>query len=1785
MIQSTQSFDARSGPPEVHSVDQLLRDTFEKLKSLAPKRNKDLRDECTAGLERLDAAVTGAHAHGCVSADDYFKALKLGCACQGAPKVVAMALDGIQKLLACGFLTGKGADPFKEAEQGAPPRMLMDSVIETVCECEEQSDDTVQLQMVRVLLTGVTSQTCEIHCNSLMTAVKTCFQIHRDSKNAMNQRTASAYLTQMLGVVAQRMELSSADMSRRTLSIDDGGAGDTSRTKQARAQTAKDLAAMAPSKLLEDWMSSYVTRVVDKIVLEERTETGADRCSGGGSQPGKFGWCVVCRNPAPHYCVHTQDPVCGHACKFRNLERIELVETHYGARRGEEEGKAEVIASIEVAAEGHHVEVGAVSTNNVPRKVVEANPQEQGPAQQLAVLDDNVDGCFKGLNPYHQDALLVFSSLCKLSMKDLPAGPTDSKLVRSKRLALELVLSMLQNCGPVFRSSEPFIGVLKNHLCHSLIKNSVSSIPRIFGLSLQIFVMLITNFKEHLRTEIGVFIEQIFLRILESGNSTYQHKQRVLQVFYRLCTDASTALELFLNFDCDVDEKNIFGHMIDCLSKIAQGKYTSSEHSNLIQPHQEQELKTLALQALTTLMGSIVDWSRRMTEDQPGAVQLDEAAGKDASPAESDNEDDAFDTVSTVAASSVSMTTSASSTAIFEQKQRKHELQAGVNKFNMKPKRGVEYLKHHSFISDNPADLALLFQNSELGLDKTAIGDYLGEPKDFNKSVLYALVDGQDFRNELLDNSLRSFLSFFRLPGEAQKIDRMMEKFAEKYCHDNPDRFANADCAFVLSFSLIMLQTDLHNPGIKNKMTKDDFVRNNRGINDNADLPREFLEQLYENVASTPISLKEDEEAKTRLESQAAQGASQKFDLFLRETESIVVKSQELMKHKVAKQKTQAYVSAHNVQHVRPLFEVACWPLLATLAVLLETQEQAQSVELCIEGFKHCIRIAARFDMETERDAFVSSLAKFTYLTTIKEMKQKNIECIKALLAIGLSEGNNLGPSWQHILHCISQLERLQIIGSKTKQDFQYFHADEEAAAGAVKASNAPGNPVQKRRAHGLGVSALVSLGSENRQVELVNSESVTSQIDAAQIDLLFNRSTSLSSGAIVHFVTQLARVSKEELSLHEQPRIFSLQKLVETADFNMNRLRFVWTRIWRVLSQHFVEVASHPNIKVCMFAIDSLRQLAMKFLEKDELSNYNFQADFLRPFSMVVQSPGVNREVKELIVSIISNMVQARMGNIKSGWKIVFQILQSATEQGEAVLQVAFTIMQRVQQEHYDLFIENISDGVRTLLAFGQCTASLTVSMGAIEYLVQAAEHLADASKDTTEPDPPVMARTESPSPSGASPGGVDANHSAAHWFPILRGLSTLVSDSRRQVREAALAGVFDSLRKHGSSVFDEDTWRMVFNGVIKPLFDDIHHQLLQSYTNGTAASWAVSMGPPTCLAAMNELVRLVDTNLDALAFLLDDVLTLITNCVQHDIEAVARIGVEGFKQLLLSTGSKFSDESWHKVTNTVSSLFKASMPTKLLSFDMESLGDGPLPFRQQEVVTQCVVHLLLIDTVQDIVTQHYSFISPLGLMTLLDAMNESIDFAQRFNRQIDLRQTLKRLGFMREMTQLPGLLKQEREAMSCSLNMLFQIHQDPRMQESRYAEQARGKLKMLCCAVLRNYVEKERILREHHETPEGSPEAASKRLKEAIVTEMEREVMGLVSIISEVVLRGLKELRQQDFSVGFAADVFPLLTELTVVTSREVRLMVREVLKERVTGLVMTGCQVASTGSAGAT
>ena len=86
-------------------------------------------------------------------------------------------------------------------------------------------------------------------------------------------------------------------------------------------------------------------------------------------------------------------------------------------------------------------------------------------------------------------------------------------------------------------------------------------------------------------------------------------------------------------------------------------------------------------------------------------------------------------------------------------------LQMGKKKFNMDPKKGVEYLISHDLIKETPEDVAAFLYKGE-GLNKTMIGDYLGERNDFNEAVLKAFVELHDFTDLIVVKSFRTILAF-----------------------------------------------------------------------------------------------------------------------------------------------------------------------------------------------------------------------------------------------------------------------------------------------------------------------------------------------------------------------------------------------------------------------------------------------------------------------------------------------------------------------------------------------------------------------------------------------------------------------------------------------------------------------------------------------------------------------------------------------------------------------------------------------------------------------------------------------------------------------------------------------------------------------------------------------------------------------------------------------------------------------------------------------------------------
>ncbi|CAM9848521.1 unnamed protein product, partial [Hapterophycus canaliculatus] len=161
-------------------------------------------------------------------------------------------------------------------------------------------------------------------------------------------------------------------------------------------------------------------------------------------------------------------------------------------------------------------------------------------------------------------------------------------------------------------------------------------------------------------------------------------------------------------------------------------------------------------------------------------------------------------------------------------------------------KKAVQYLVASNFISDTPRDIANFLRIYKKDLDPLSIGDFLSEPDvdggEYWKSIRLQYVRAIAFHGMTLEEALRHLLtdSGFRLPGESQKVDRLLSSFAECYVADNRDNptcpFSNSDTPFILSFAIIMLNTDLHRANAgkgrrrRRRMSKEEFISNLRWV-------------------------------------------------------------------------------------------------------------------------------------------------------------------------------------------------------------------------------------------------------------------------------------------------------------------------------------------------------------------------------------------------------------------------------------------------------------------------------------------------------------------------------------------------------------------------------------------------------------------------------------------------------------------------------------------------------------------------------------------------------------------------------------------------------------------------------------------------------------------------------------------------------------------------------------------------------------------------------------------
>ena len=105
---------------------------------------------------------------------------------------------------------------------------------------------------------------------------------------------------------------------------------------------------------------------------------------------------------------------------------------------------------------------------------------------------------------------------------------------------------------------------------------------------------------------------------------------------------------------------------------------------------------------------------------------------------------------------------------------------------------------------------------------------------------------------------MRVLLRQFTLPGESQVVERIVETFGVTYFGQNREGgiFLNSDAVYSFSYLLMMLQSNLHNPQVLDKMTLPQFSNLSKNMNGpNSEFPADFLETVYASVQRTPLGV------------------------------------------------------------------------------------------------------------------------------------------------------------------------------------------------------------------------------------------------------------------------------------------------------------------------------------------------------------------------------------------------------------------------------------------------------------------------------------------------------------------------------------------------------------------------------------------------------------------------------------------------------------------------------------------------------------------------------------------------------------------------------------------------------------------------------------------------------------------------------------------------------------------------------------------------------------------
>ena len=951
------------------------------------------------------------------------------------------------------------------------------------------------------------------------------------------------------------------------------------------------------------------------------------------------------------------------------------------------------------------------------------------------------NNCLNNVYPRNDflNMLVYLSITSTVGTEDEYSNATKEMNFLCRQFCLENIREMIEKSYNLFQNDSDVIFIIKEIFRDSLLKNTLSSNIKIFQPSLELFITIIKAYRMHLKEQIEIFFMKVLITFLESENLEFVFKDAVLKALLHLVNDCSFLVEIYVNYDCDVNCADVFSELINILTKIMNGLYHKSKYQNTFKPLQENELINKTLDFLNKFvfnLNALVERNERKNKGNNNIKMLNnETSSKSVITSNSSNNLTEInlninDNDNNINNENDEFPANKSSNEILDFKDKinknlkiKKILEKAIEVFNIGKSSGecLNYLKNqHVIFAENAFDIIknayindlnnnslkndynkLLSAEQQTILTETATaeeiqnidytqkinifqtpfistinpliyyilnedkeklptitfedytafemarflrtnikeiirdkaGDYLCSGKPFNIKVLNHFINSFDFEKINILEAMRKLFMELPLSGEAQAIDRVVQIFGEKFHRENPKELKNPDHCYYLSFALLQLNTDLHRDEVKKKMTLDEFISRLNEQTDNEKIEPQYLEMLYNKIQSDPLVVP----------GQKLSGMNKnKKELLKKERDKIMKVTYDKLTN-LNNNISNNYITEIDNDNIKHLIEFS-WSHFFSIycKILTESANDANNstylsnIHSCIENILLLARTCGILQLGTAEEAYINSILNITNLNDNREITMKSLEGIKSFINFIINSGQYVRSGWYNILQVISKLD-------------YYLETDIEVIKEDIK--------------HTLSNSSNKN-NPKNIEKEIISAiqkkEIICKNIPDMVCEGIFTKTDQFDEETIINFVINLCIISKEELTEYHTPRVFSLHKLVEVADFNIFRIQVEWVKIWKLISDHLVDVINKPiHENIWKEALESLRQTICKLLQKKDLSIYNFQIDFFKPFEIIFSKTTDFPTRGETIINYLHYIVGSFGKNIHSGWIVIFRILK----------------------------------------------------------------------------------------------------------------------------------------------------------------------------------------------------------------------------------------------------------------------------------------------------------------------------------------------------------------------------------------------------------------------------------------------------------------------------------------------------------------------------------------------